>query len=257
MNAFVFVHDTLIARPIWRQPIVPDKRIVLPLAALDRDLESVTLLPGTRGASAVRLVHRGRGTGELELTPDTPLVGPYALSLRLRYSDGIQHVDDRVDAVIEAPASAFGIRFTEHGTVRVDLPVRLAVTPLLTAPSAYRIETTDPGRPPLEVRAIGREERRPDAAGVLRAVSDPTYLELFVSGAPGTYRLHLPALRTTEGGVFGPTSGTFVARLVKRGFAERTLGPKSAHAQELAPGVVLSALFAEDERAGGREGGNG
>ena len=256
MNAYVLEHDAQLGRPVWAPPFVRAGRIVLPLVVLDRDVVAAVLLLGTIGASGVRLVHVGRGHGELELRPDGPLVGHHALSLRLRYSDGIQHVDDRVDTNVQAPAGALRIEFTEHGTVRVELPVPLAVTPLLTTPSAYRIEVTEPGRAPLEIRTVGREERRPDAAGTLRPISDPRYLELFVSGAPGRYRLHLPALATIDGGVFGPASGTFVARLVKRGFAERTLGARRAHAHELAPGVVLSALFAEDERAGGR-GGNG
>ncbi len=257
MNAFVLVPDAQLARPVCGPAFLRENVIVVPLRALDRDISSAELLAGTRGVTAVHLCNDGRGQGALELVPAAPLVGRYPLGLLVRYSDGIQHVDDQVDTVVLAPSAALRIRFTEHGTVRVDLPVSVAITPALTDRGAYRVEATEPGRAPLEVRSVGREERRADAQGVLRAVSAPTYLELFVSGAPGSYRLHLPALRTIDGGVFGPASGTFVARLVKRGFAERTLGARSAHAHELAPGVVFSALFAEDERAGGREGDHG
>jgi hypothetical protein len=258
MNAYAFSYDRQIARPGWRTPRVRANRIVLPLFALDRDISLVALLPGTRGITRAELVNGGSGAGELVLFPSAPLAGRYAFSLVLRYSDGIQHVDDRLEAEVLVPAEPLRIRFTEHGTVRVDLPVALAVTATLTDPGAYRIEALETATQAMQVRSVGREERRPDAAGMLRPVSDPTYLELFVTGGTtGIYRLHLPALPTAAGGVFGPVSRTFVARLVKRGFAERTLGPKSGHAHEIAPGIVISAIFAEDERAGGREGGRG
>ncbi len=258
MNAYRLVYDRQIVRPAWGPPFLRGDRIVLPLFGLDRDIVSVTLLPGCQGIARAELANLGRGTGDLLLFPSAPLIGRYAFALAVRYSDGIQSVDDKLEGEVRAKGAPLRIRFTEHGTVRVDLPVGLAVTATLTEPATYRMETVEAGAAPMQVRSVGREERRPDAVGVVRPVSDPTYLELFVTGGvTGTYRLHLPALPTATGGVFGPASGTFVARLVKRGFAEKTLGPRSAHAHELATGVVLSAMFAEDERCGGREGGRG
>ena len=257
MNAYPLVYDRRLARPAWGPPFVRARLIVLPLARLDTDVVIAELL-SSRGVAAISIANRGDGTGELLLVPSAPLRGQYPFSLAVRYSDSIQHDDDKLDAVALVPGE-LPITFTEHGTVRVDLPVALAVTPALTDATAYGIDALEAASPPMRVRSVGREERRVDGqAGLVRPVDDPTYLELFVAGeASGEYRLHLPALRTFAGGAFGPTSGTFFARLVKRGFAERTLGPRSAHAHELAPGVVLSALFAEDERAGGRGGSRG
>lgn len=258
MNGFAFVLDAQIARPAWRPPFLRAGRLVLPVLALDRDITSVELRSGTRGATTAELRNGGRGQGELLLVPSAPPAGRYRISLDLRYSDGIQHVDDKLEAEVLAPSGSLGIRFTEHGTVRVDLPVALAVTPALMEPSRYRLEPLD-GAAPLQVRGVGREERRMSVAtGRIEAVDDPTYLELFVTPAQaGRHRLHLPALAMRGGGVYGPVSGDFIARLVKRGFAEKTLGPRAAHAHELAPGVVFSAIFAEDERAGGRGGDRG
>jgi hypothetical protein len=251
MNAYPFVYDRRIARPEASRPFVRGAAILIPLLRLDRDLVGAELLPGSRGIARIALENHRDGTGELVLAPSGAMRGRYGFTLAARYTDGIQHVDDKLDGEVFA-AAELAIRFTEHGTVRVDLPVPLAVTPALTDPSAYAITAFDGGAP-MHIRSVGREERRPDAAGRVRGIDDPTYLEFFVSTAAiGVFRLDLPLLRTREGGAFGPASGLFSARLVKRGFAERTLGPRSAHAHELAPGVVVSALFAEDERAAGR-----
>lgn len=255
MNAYALVYDRQIARPAWSAPFLRGGRVVVPLGRLDRDIHAAVLLQGSRHVTAPRLANRGDGTGELIFTPGDSVTGRFSFVAHVRYSDGIQHVEDTVDAEVLA-AAELAVRYTEHGTVRVDLPVPLAVTPALLDPAAYRIVPLE--GPPLRVRTVGREMRRPDAEGRIRSVDAPTYLELFVTPhAAGTYRLELPALRTYAGRTFGPASGTFVARLVKRSLGERTLGPRSAHGHELAPGVVLSALFAEDERAGGHGAGRG
>jgi hypothetical protein len=257
VNAYTLVYDRQIAPPAWGRPFVRAGAIVLLLTGLDRVLRTADLLPGSRGIARVSLVNRGDRTGELRLAPSGALRGSYAFALVVRYSDSIQHADDKLEGE-EVAAAELAIRFTEHGTVRVDLPVALAVTPALMEPTRYRLEPLD-GAAPLQVRTVGREERRMSVAtGRIEAVDDPTYLELFVTPAQaGRHRVHLPALATRGGGVYGPVSGEFVARLVKRGFAEKTLGPRAAHAHELAPGVVFSAIFAEDERAGGRGGSRG
>jgi hypothetical protein len=257
VNAYSFTYDRQIARPAPGPPVVRGSAIVLPLAALDRDLRTAELLPGCRGIAGLALVNRGDGRGELRLTPPSALRGRYPFALVLRYSDGIQHVDDKLEGEVFVAAELV-IRFTEHGTVRVDLPVTLAVTPALTEPGRYRLEPLDGGRP-LQIRTVCREERRLNrATGRVEPIDDPMYLELFVTPQlSGRHRLHLPALAIRAGGLYGPVSGELVARLVKRGFAEKTLGPRAAHAHELAPGVVFSAIFAEDERAGGRGGSRG
>jgi len=252
MNAYPLVYDRQIARPTWGGPFVRDRAIVVPLRALDRDLGPVEVRPGSRGIAAALLENRGDGTGQLRLVPSGALRGRYAFELVVRYSDGIQHVDDKLGGEVFV-AAELSIRFTEHGSVRVDLPVALAVTTALTEAARYRLEPLGDS-PPLHIRTIGREERRASAlTGRIEPIDDPTYLELFVApAAAGRYRLHLPALTTRAGGVFGPAGGELVARTVKRAFAEKTLGPRIAHAHELAPGVVLSAILAEDERQGGR-----
>jgi len=257
MSAYAFAYDRQIGAPTSSRPFLQNGQICVPLVGLDPDIATASMQSG-HGIASLALDNRRDGTGVLALTPTRTPTGRYAFDLVVRYSDGIQHVDDKLAGEVVAP-SELRITFTEHGTVRVDLPVALAVTPALTDATAYGIDALEAASPPMRVRSVGREERRVDGqAGLVRPVDDPTYLELFVAGeASGEYRLHLPALRTFAGGAFGPTSGTFFARLVKRGFAERTLGPRSAHAHELAPGVVLSALFAEDERAGGRGGSRG
>ena len=252
MNGYAFVYDRQIAPPAWGRAFVVSGRLAIPLRDLDRDIFLATLLPGSQGVSSLRLANHVDGTGMLSAVPAGPLEGRHGISLAVRYSDGIQHVDAQLTAEVGVPR-ALAITFTDHGTVRIDFPARLAVTPALTSPDAYRIEPLDGASAPLAIQKVGREERRADPAGVLRAVSDPTYVELFVVPATtGQYRLTVPVLRTLEGGLFGPASGDFTARLVKRAFAVRTIGPKSAHGHELAPGVVLSALFAQDERSAGR-----
>lgn len=252
MNAYGLVYDRRIAAPRWGLPFLRGPAIVVPLEDIAPDIAGAALLSGGREIAALSLVRRGGRSGELVLTPAAPPHGRLRFSIVVRYTDGIQLVDDKVDGQVLA-ASELAIRFTEHGTVRVDLPVPLAVTPALLDPTGYRLVAVE--GPPVRIRSVGRELRRPDAGGQVRRVDDPSYLELFVAPSPsGTYRLEVPALRTRDGATFGPASSTFQARLVKRGFGERTLGPRTAHAHELAPGVVLSALFAEDERAAGRGG---
>ncbi len=256
MNAYPFLYDRQIAPPRHGGPFVRAGVIIVPLTELDRDLSMVELLPTSDAIARAGLSNRGDGTGELRLEPSRAVLDRYAFSAAVRYSDGIQHALDKLSGEVFI-AGRLVIRFTEHGTVRVDLPVPLAITAGLTAPERYRLEPLD-GAAPLQVRKVGHEERRPGTrSGRIEPVDDPTYLELFVTPvAAGRYRLHLPPLVTRAGGVFGPASGELAARLVKRGFAEKTLGPRVAHAHELAPGVVLSAIFAEDERAGGRGGGH-
>ncbi len=257
MNAYALLYDRQIAPPAHGLPFVRAGLVIVPLTGLDRDLSMAEVLSAGEGILRIALSNHGDRTGELRLIPSRALLGRFAFSLAVRYADGIQHTDSKLSGEVFVPAE-LRIRFTEHGTVRVDFPMPLAVTPALTEPARYRIEPLGGGAW-LQVRTVGREERRPDpGTGRVAPIDDPTYLELFVSPlVAGRYRLHLPPLATRAGGVFGPASGEFVTRLVKRGFAEKTLGPRVAHAHELAPGVVLSAIFAEDERAAGRGVGHG
>ncbi len=255
MSAYAFAYDRQIAAPAAGRPFLQGGQICVPLAGLDPDIAAASM-QGGHGITSLALDNRRDGTGVLVLTPTGTPTGRYAFDAVVRYSDGIQHVDEKLAGEVVA-RSELRITFTEHGTVRVDFSVTLAITPALVAPGTYRIEALD-GAAPLSVRSVGREERRIDASGRTTPATDPRYVELFVAPATtGRYRLHIGSLPAFAGGTAGPWSGTFTARLVKRAFAERTIGPRTAHAHELAPGVVLSALFSEDERAGGRGGKNG
>ena len=257
MNAYALVYDRQLAAPLRARPFFSGGKVRIPLSGLDRDIAAATLR-SAQGIAALALDNRGDGTGELALTPAGTPPGRFAFDLVVRYSDGIQHVDDKLAGELIVPAE-LAIRFTEHGTVRVDFPFALAVAPALVDPGSYRIEALEARSVPLRIRSVGREERRIDpATGRPIPVSDPRYVELFVlPEASGAYRLTISPLLAFAGGMAGPWSGSFTARLVKRAFAERTIGPHAAHAHELPPGVVLSALFAEDERAGGRGGRRG
>ncbi len=255
MSAYALVYDRRLAAPVAGRAFLRADRIIVPLARLDRDIDFVAL-QSSRGIAVLALDNYRDGTGALVLTPASTPAGRHSFDAVVRYSDGIQHVDDKVAGEVVAPAE-LRITFTEHGTVRVDFPIALAITPALVEPGTYRIEALE-GAAPLTARSVGREERRIVPGGRTSPAEDPRYVELFVTPATvGRYRLFVAPLPAHSGGMAGPFSGELVARLVKRTFAERTIGPRAAHAHELAPGVVLSALFSEDERAGGRGGRRG
>lgn len=255
MSGYVLTYDRRIRAPRWGRASFDGAIIHVPLVELCADIRSATQLPGARVAAALGFTNRGDGTGELAFPAArvAPAPGRHSFEVGVRYSDGIQHVDDLITAEVIV-AARLAVVFTAHGTLRVAFPAGLAVTPALVDPRSYRIVPLVPTARPLAVTRVGREERRRDpATGRIVAVSDPTYVELEISpAAAGMYRLLIPVLRAFGGGLFGPASEAFEARLVKRVLGARTIGPRSASALGRPAAVVLDALFAEDERVAGR-----
>lgn len=251
MSAYRFRFDAHIAAPRWERPARDGGRVVVRLVELEPDIRHAILMTSS-GVARLGFRNRGDGSGELQLVPAAAPGGRHEVDITVRYSDDIQHIEQRVRGTVVVPA-ALRVWFTEHGTVRVDFPSPLAVTPALLDPRSYRIEPSSPGAAPVVIRWVGREERRASATAKLtERVTAPRYIELFVEPpAPGEYRLTLPALEQADGSPIGPASASFTARVVKRVAGARHLGNRLAPDHELAAGVVLSALFAEDDRAAG------
>ncbi len=248
-NAFVLRYDRRIRRPRWAMPFFDGVVVHVPLSELDRDIDAAGLLAGA-SVRNMTFLNRRNGTGEL-LFFGTRGLG--TLHAQIRYSDGIQFVDDEIRTTI-LPGGPLSAQFLPSGILRMDAPAPLAVTAALEDPRFYGIRPVGAGER-LRIVAVRRQRRRRDpGTRELVAVAEPTYLEFTLEPrVAGTFRLEIPPLRTAAGGFVGPSAPIFTARVVKRAFLERTLGPFAPRPGTPAD-VVLGALAAEDDRIGGAHG---